>query len=284
MRGQLVGLAASESMNLVFTMNSADCTLLGISRETDEISPLGHLTGTPLAFCVLEDGKVCSFECDARDPQRCAFLVYDIDSNALEQWLQLKEKEKQAKNQASEQSTTKVEDEDVITYLLFNTKLITNYETKTVAPGASNGKIEGFQKNTNDPQKASFVYKPLCNVAIEAKDAANESADVFSLEPSLVVIALSGRKSVRLAKIVRNLDNNQITAQLSKQQLRECVVSASFNRETRLIAVSFRDNSLTLYDTNWVARSNFACTYNGNPVELRNVAFTTMHTVIATRV
>ena len=298
MRGQLVGLAASESMNLVFTMNAAERTLMGISRESDEVVPLAHLVGTPLAFCVLEDGKVCSLERDARQPQRRAFLVYDIDSDAVEQTVLMKEKEQEAKKQALAQAATNggqlimnvnVEDDEVITSLRLGRKQPTDYESDTImmhpdsAGDASSGKFEGFQSETDNSLKTSFVYKPLCSIAIDAKkDANNERADVFKLEHSIVVIALSGHKSVHLAKIVKNLDNNQITALLTKQKLRERLVAASFNRSTRLIAVSFRDNSLTVYDTNWVARSNFACTYNGNPIELRSVAFTSMHTAIAT--
>lgn len=81
---------------------------------------------------------------------------------------------------------------------------------------------------------------------------------------------------------MKNMDSQQLTVLLTKQKLRERIVSCSFNRSTRLIAVSFRDNSLTIYDTNWVARLNFACFYNGNPIELKSVAFTSMRTVIAT--
>ena len=297
MRGQLVGLAASESMNLVFTMNAAERTLLGISRENDEVVPLARLVGTPLAFCVLEDGKVCSFERDARQPQRRAFLVYDIDSDAVEQTVLMNEKEKEAKRQASAQAATNedqlyanLDNDEVFTSLRLGKKQPTDYESNTIlmqpdgAGGdASSGKFEGFQTETDNSPKSSFVYKPLCNVAIDAKkDAGNEHADMFRLERAIVVIALSGHKSVRLAKIVKNLDNDQITALLSKQKLRERVVAASFNSATRVIAVSFCDNSLTLYDTNWVARSNFACTYNGNPIELRSLAFTSMNTAIAT--
>ena len=285
-------------MNLVFTMNAAKRTLLGISRENDEVVPLGRLAGIPLAFCVLEDGKVCSIERDARQPQRREFLVYDIDSDAVEQTVLMKEKEQEAKRQASAQTATNgdqlimnvnVEDDEVITSLRFGKKQQTDYESDTVlmhpdgAGGASSVKFEGFQSETDNPPKTPYIYKLLCSVAIEGKkDSNNERADVFKLDRAIVVIALSGRKSVHLAKIVKNLDNDQITALLTKQKLRERIVAASFNRATRLIAVSFRDNSLTLYDTNWVARSNFLCTYNGNPIKLRSVAFTSMHTAIAT--
>lgn len=296
-RGQLLGLSASESMNLVFTMNAAERTLLGISRESDEVVPLARLVGTPLAFCVLDDGKVCVLERDARQPLRRAFLVYDIDTDAVDQTVQLKEKEKEGKRQSKPPAPApngnplyqNVNDEEVITALRLGKKQQERFESDTVvmrpdsAIGSSIGQDEGFQQDNDDSQKIStFVYRPICTVPIEVKDASNERADVLHVERASVVIALAGRKSVSIGKVMRNLDNQQVMVPLTKQKLRERVASCSFNRATRLIAVIFRDNSVTLYDTMWVARSNFACIYNGNPIELRSVAFTSMRTAIAT--
>lgn len=168
-RGQLLGIAASQCVNLVFTMNYVERTLLGISRENDRVEPLATLIGTLIAFCLLADGKLCSLERDARQSDRCAFVVYDIVLNDDNQTMDLKntDREKVSSNcdqlyQTYEEATNAVHlgqkrhecnteplyqtfDDEVISAVRLEQKLQISDEVVKRSGSCSSGQDSGIQ-------------------------------------------------------------------------------------------------------------------------------------------